>query len=110
MRDDRLCIYHILDCVRRIDRYCQVCLFAIRKSFTCERPAYYCRFFGDDSQVRACCESGWRPPCSHSYNSRLLMPLKNSACDISLLTNGLHVDRLRPNLLQFDFAAVVSKY
>jgi hypothetical protein len=26
------------------------------------------------------------------------------------LTNGLHIDRLRPNLLQFDLAALVSQH
>ena len=68
--------------------------------------------FRDDGQVRACGRV-WLTPA--------LLPLLQCAFadaigsrEFSLrhfhpLANGLHVDRLRPNLLQFDFAALVRQ-
>src|SRR5258708_28879020 len=79
-------------------------------SFSCKSAAYHDRLLRDDSQIRA---------GSRFWLSAALLPfLQRALTDavgsrefslrhFHLLANGFHVDRLRPNLLQFDFAALV---
>src|ERR1035437_7517008 len=84
----------------------------VRTSFAGECPAHYIRLFRNDGQVRTGGRVRLTPTLfpllqrsfadaigSREYSLRHLHPL----------ANGLHVNWLGPNLLEFDFAALMRQ-
>src|ERR1039457_6155970 len=88
------------------------CFNWLSGSFTGKGPPYCGWLFRDDGQVRA---------CGRVWLTAALLPLLQRALADAIgsrkisprhfhpLANSLHVDRLRPDLLQFDFAALVRQ-